>query len=1075
MKLLSLIIASAVLYGQAQTEIKIIPKQDDSATGIVKFQEKYANGSNYVGLRAPNSISSNVLWTLPDADGTSGQCLQTDGAEQWQWANCAHGVDVTTYDWSQLPGGSLSVGTNTITLTPCPIGVAGSTTYYNIRIANGTGTAETVRVTGGTCTSGAPSGTLIFSALYTHTDAWTASSASDGIQEAAIAIGSGGVLRIPASTLTIDPPAPNAPYTNVYLPQPMQIVGNGYGQYGYSMINVLGEQWALYFLNPYASIVRDLYIIGTGTATSGGAMYFTESTTHNCESIIENVKLQNLYNGIWFDKHCAAQIKGNRTYNIDHHHIHLENDWGTDFGDSSVVENFLQEDDNQGTCLYWVNGGGGRIIGNKFLGCKVGIDAQFTAASGGASFDSTSIASIVGNSFDANTEAAIRFDGTIPFDGLVISGNVITPKTLQASFIGIDYGNTGGTTYFDNATISGNTINCRTTTNYTAIKVRRANNTTIDANNIIGCQIGIQAGSTTTNLGIGKNDFGSVTTPYDISMSATMTPNGQMRQISSAFNIWSLAEFTQASGAANSAILLGNPTTGTASQRGLWWGFNDKDLNFARFDSAGSAAPSTDLTIEADGDTYVIHNLGIGVSPTVPLDVAGAVKTTSTVTAGSYLASIVSGKEIRIQANYSGAVGVGSMTADPMLMLVDSAERFRFTTSAFLPATTDTYTIGSTSARVVGTYSKIFDSVVSGGTGDYMQTRKLQLFDNTGSSTGASYWDLNVVMSGVGAGQNSYFYLRDNGGNTVWRADKIASGAAISRTTIYTDLLPDSTANTRKLGYTTQRWDEINGASLDLSGAANITGNLSAAVIDATGSPAYRVSGTTVINASRAATFTDLTINTSSAPAVGDVWTATSTGGAGSWQTPTAGTAPFIDSTAIIKGSSDATKLLKIEVDGFTTATTRTLTPQNNSYTIAGTDISQTFSNTQTFSGTLSVSGTVGDDFIPNSDGTYVNGTTSFRWGSIATYNADFNGVLTLQSGSTITGSILPTTNNLYALGNTSFRWSTIVTTNANISGTITTPSGSTGLSATKTVRDSAGTGTCTLIFSAGILTGGTC
>jgi hypothetical protein len=890
MRQLLLILATLAAFGQATTPYKV-SQSSGSLAGQIWLQEPRSGGTNWLKLRA-GTLAADVDFTLPTADGSTGQCLQTDGAGQWQWGACGGGSAIlaTDYDWSQEPGGSLSVGANTISLAPCPEGVAASTTYYNIRISGGTGTAETVRVTGGTCTSGAASGTLEFTAVNTHTGPWSASSASDGIQEAAIVAGSGGVVRIPSSTLTIDPPAPNSPSTNVYLPQPIQIIGNGYAQYGYSMINVLGEQWAFYFLNPYASIVRDLYIIGTGTATSGGGMYFTEATTHNCESIVENVILQNLYNGIWFDKQCASQIRGVRTFNIDNHHLHLENDWGTDYGDTLVSGNFFQEDDNEGTCIYWVNGGGGRIIANKFLGCAVGIDAQFTAASGGASFDSTSIAAIIGNSFDQNTEAGIRFDGTIPFDGLVISGNVITPKTFEASFIGIDYGNTGGTTYFDNATISGNTINCRTTTNYTAIKIRRANNTTIDANNIIGCQIGVQAGANAANLGIGKNDMGSVTTPYDISMSATMAPNGQLRQISSAFNIWTLAEFTQASGAANSAILFGNPTTGTTSQRGLWWGYNDKDLNFARFDSAGSAGPSTDLTIEADGDTKVIRNLGIGVSPTVPLDVVGAVKTTSTVTAGSYVASVVSGKEIRIQGNYSGAVGVGSMTADPMLMLVDSAERFRFTTSALLPATTDSYTLGSTSARVLATYSKIFDSVVSGGTGDYMQTRKLQLFDNTGSSTGASFWDLNVVMSGVGAGQNSYFYLRDNGGNTVWRADKIASGATVATTTIYTDLLPDSTANVRDLGKTTQRWDEINGASLDLSGAANISGNLSAAVINATGSPAYRVNGTTVINASREATFVGLTIPTGAAS--GYLWTSDGSG-VGSWQAAAGVTAPL--------------------------------------------------------------------------------------------------------------------------------------------------------------------------------------
>lgn len=38
---------------------------------------------------------------------------------------------------------------------------------------------------------------------------------------------------------------------------------------------------------------------------------------------------------------------------------------------------------------------------------------------------------------------------------------------------------------------------------------------------------------------------------------------------------------------------------------------------------------------------------------------------------------------------------------------------------------------------------------------------------------------------------------------------------------------------------------------------------------------------------------------------------------------------PVVDTTAILKGSSDATKLLKFEVDGLTTATTRTVTVQD--------------------------------------------------------------------------------------------------------------------------------------------------
>lgn len=58
---------------------------------------------------------------------------------------------------------------------------------------------------------------------------------------------------------------------------------------------------------------------------------------------------------------------------------------------------------------------------------------------------------------------------------------------------------------------------------------------------------------------------------------------------------------------------------------------------------------------------------------------------------------------------------------------------------------------------------------------------------------------------------------------------------------------------------------------------------------------------------------------------------------------------PFTDTNALIKGSADATKLMRFEVDGFTTGVTRVLTPQNSDYILAGTNIANTFSVTQTF------------------------------------------------------------------------------------------------------------------------------
>jgi hypothetical protein len=46
----------------------------------VRFRETTANGTNYVGLKAPASLSADLTYTLPSADGTSGQFLSTNGS-----------------------------------------------------------------------------------------------------------------------------------------------------------------------------------------------------------------------------------------------------------------------------------------------------------------------------------------------------------------------------------------------------------------------------------------------------------------------------------------------------------------------------------------------------------------------------------------------------------------------------------------------------------------------------------------------------------------------------------------------------------------------------------------------------------------------------------------------------------------------------------------------------------------------------------------------------------------------------------------------------------------------------------
>jgi hypothetical protein len=105
---------------------------------------------------------------------------------------------------AQTPGGSLIVGANTITLSPVPPGINVTNTNHYLYISSGTGTAEAVKIIGGTAVAGATSGTVIVTCAYTHSGAWTIQSATAGITEAMWGLStSGGVVSIAGGRLDI--------------------------------------------------------------------------------------------------------------------------------------------------------------------------------------------------------------------------------------------------------------------------------------------------------------------------------------------------------------------------------------------------------------------------------------------------------------------------------------------------------------------------------------------------------------------------------------------------------------------------------------------------------------------------------------------------------------------------------------------------------------------------------------------------------------------------------------------------------------------------------------------------------
>ncbi len=106
-------------------------------------------------------------------------------------------VLTSLYRWTQTPTKlrGITVGRNTVTLRPCPRGVNGSDQWHFLYIS-GTGTPESVLISGGTCISGAETGTIEFSAVYSHAAGFSITSATSGIQEAvnaAIVPGTGAI------------------------------------------------------------------------------------------------------------------------------------------------------------------------------------------------------------------------------------------------------------------------------------------------------------------------------------------------------------------------------------------------------------------------------------------------------------------------------------------------------------------------------------------------------------------------------------------------------------------------------------------------------------------------------------------------------------------------------------------------------------------------------------------------------------------------------------------------------------------------------------------------------------------
>jgi hypothetical protein len=131
---------SQTLTNKTLTSPQINTQIDVLAQGQVRLQD--TAGGQYIALRAPGTVTSNTILTLPDGAGTSGQVLSTDGAGVLSWADGGGG------------GSGASYPNSTISTMP------GSDGNYDLGKNAAQDTAETPFETGGTDAFGVNLGTV---------------------------------------------------------------------------------------------------------------------------------------------------------------------------------------------------------------------------------------------------------------------------------------------------------------------------------------------------------------------------------------------------------------------------------------------------------------------------------------------------------------------------------------------------------------------------------------------------------------------------------------------------------------------------------------------------------------------------------------------------------------------------------------------------------------------------------------------------------------------------------------------------------------------------------------------------
>ena len=86
--------SSAILVDSNNAIDDFIVGNNSTTGGSMKFKEGTSNGTDHVALKAPNSLGASVTFTLPNADGSAGQFLTTNGSGELSFGTVTQSLSI---------------------------------------------------------------------------------------------------------------------------------------------------------------------------------------------------------------------------------------------------------------------------------------------------------------------------------------------------------------------------------------------------------------------------------------------------------------------------------------------------------------------------------------------------------------------------------------------------------------------------------------------------------------------------------------------------------------------------------------------------------------------------------------------------------------------------------------------------------------------------------------------------------------------------------------------------------------------------------------------------------------------